>query len=343
MGHRGRWVLAGVTLSVLAVLGYRSFGTSPDGADPIRDPAVDGRAPEGKTVATDADSPFATAPDATRDGDVAGVPLTEDVLDLGGTEPSGSSAAAPLPAIDVREVGRSNLSDTEFESLVARLASDPELLAALIDEFRSETDPERRRRLALLLGDVRDPAVSVLAAELIYSGDPDSRALGLDLLGRIQPGNGDARDMISGLLSSESDGEVLVGTLTAMAVPGAVEPGERRGLAEQVSLLTNHADPAVRRTSLDILSRWSDSPEHTPLLLGGLVDGDPIVRRTAAYALVGHEDASEDVMRDLFAVVENTSEVERTRRGAILALKGMPLDDERRRRLEDIENRLDLR
>ena len=339
MGHRGRWALAGVTLSVLAVLGYRSLGTTPDGVDPI----VDGRASEGETTAPDVDSPFAPATDVANGGDVAETSSTEDASNLDGAEPDSSSTATPLPAVDVREIGRSDLADAEFESLAARLASDPELLAALIDEFRSETDPERRRRLALLLGDVRDPAVSVLAAELIYSGDPDSRALGLDLLGRIQPGNGDARDMISGLLSSESDGEVLVGTLTAMAVPGAVEPGERQALAEQVSLLTSHADPSVRRTSLDILSRWSDSPEHTPLLLDGLVDGDPIVRRTAAYALVGHEDASEDVMRDLFAVVENTSEVERTRRGAILALKGMPLDDERRRLLEDIESRLDLR
>ncbi len=70
------------------------------------------------------------------------------------------------------------MSDTDYESLVARLESDPGLLQQLIDEFRQEQDPERLALLARLIGEAGGPAVTQIASELIFSGDEASRELG---------------------------------------------------------------------------------------------------------------------------------------------------------------------
>lgn len=257
---------------------------------------------------------------------------------------NGSSTEARVwPEVDVYNLGRSNISDADFESLAKRLNADPEFLQAVINEFRLETDTARLRRLAQLLGDVNVPEVTALASELIFSGDPATRKIGLELLKYIQPGNSEAQALVSGLLATEYEADVLVDTLTALAVPGTVDDETRVGMSEQVALLTAHPDASVRRSSIDILSRWTNDPAHTPIIVNGLQDEDRFVRQTSAYALVGHEDQSYEVIQSLMAVAANTDEVVRVRRGSILALKGMAIDDATRQRVAAIELQLNTR
>ncbi len=338
--ERGRWIVAA---GVLVVAFFALVQSWPDRSVPdsavddhtaVRDTAVAANQP--------VDSPFSTTTADQEALPTAGT--AEDVAaESNGLRADSAEAAENLASIDLYALGRKNFSDDEFNALVERLRADPVLLQSLLDEFRQETDPERLRRLSQLLGDVGGPDVTAAASELVFSGDPDSRAIGLELLKHVQPGNADAREIVSGILATEIEASTLVDTLNAIAVPGAVDADARAGLAEQVALLTSHDDPAVRRSSLDILSRWTDDPRHTPVLLNGLTDTDSSVRETAAYSLVGHEDASEEVILNLLYVVENEQEAEQTRRGAILALRGMPISDTQHQQLIALEKLLDRR
>lgn len=245
--------------------------------------------------------------------------------------------------VDVASLGREPIDDERFEALAERLRRDPALLAALIDEARTETDPERLRWLLLLLGEVDDPSVVALATELAYGADPALRTLGLDLLKRLRPGDPDVLSVVSTLLASETDEQLLVPTLTALARPGNVDGDTRATLAGQVALLVDHPQAAVRRISIDILSRWSQDATYTPQLLAGLDDPDERVRETAAFAFVDHEDDAPEVRRALFALADDGSATEASRRGAVLALKRMALEEDERARVLAIERRLDTR
>ncbi len=205
-----------------------------------------------------------------------------------------------LPFLDVSQIGQAPLSDADYESLVARLKSDPALLQQLIDEFRQEQDPDRLALLARLIGEAGGPAVTQIASELIFSGDEASRELGLQLLRQVQPGNSQARDMASSLLATEVEPQVLSSTLSALASPGTVDEASRAMLSDQVALLASHDDAGVRGISLDILSRWSTDGRDTPVLINALLDPEPRVREAAAYALVGHEDDNVVVVQSLF-------------------------------------------
>lgn len=271
---------------------------------------------------------------------------TEDAAsEQSGVGGQSDSAAEPveLPYVDARAIAQATLTDDEFEALVARLQIDPALLAALIDEARAETNPERLQRLLRLLGSVDDPAVVALAAEFVYSGDANLQSLGLDLMKRVRPGDPDVLASVSGLLSSEINGEVLVPALTALARPENTDADTRASLAGQVALLVDHVDPAVRRTSLTILSRWSTDATYTPQLLNALDDVDQSVRRAAAFAFIGREDTSLSVRQRLMQVAADTSNGKSPRRGALLALQGMPLTDAEKEQLSAIERGLNTR
>lgn len=255
--------------------------------------------------------------------------------------PVPADGSAGLAELDVTTLGYRLLSDAEFEQLAARLRANPALLQQLIDEFRQEVDTTRRDELSRLLGEVGGSAVTLTASELIYSGDAESRRIGLELLQRVQPGNAEARDIASSLLATEVEPDVLVGTLTTLARPGAVDDDSRDFLTEQVAFLTTHDDATVRGISLNILSRWSTDNRYTPVLLDGLKDQVNVVRESAAYALVGHEDASDSVIAALFAVATDPSEHKQARRGSILALRGMEISEEQRQRLIQAELELD--
>lgn len=254
-----------------------------------------------------------------------------------------ATSARQFPALDVLALGQSPINDADFNAIVKRLRADPQALQQLIDEFRQESNPQRLVELSRLLGEVGGPKVTLTASELIFSGDEQSRTLGLELLQQVQPGNSDARDIVSGLLTTEVEPGVLVDTLTTLASPGKVDDQARANLSEQVAYLTEHDDASVRAISLNILSRWTNDSRYTSVLVGGLDDSIPVVRESAAYALVGHEDPSQEVMDSLFAVMDNNQEDESVRRGVILALKGMDLTDLQHSHIAAVERKLDSR
>lgn len=278
-------------------------------------------------------SPFSLGADTTRQG--AGneassqVSITKQV------------AQVMLPPLDVSRLARTAMSDADFEALVARLKTDPVLHAQLIDEFRQELDAGRRAELARLLGEVGGAEATQLASELIFSGDDQSRKLGLQMLRQVQPDSVEARNIASGLLANEVEPKVLMSTLTVLANPGTVDKDSRALLSDQVALLATHQSAGVRGISLDILSRWSTDGRDTPVLLNGLQDPEPRVRESAAYALVGHEDASVTVTQSLLLVVRNTDEQSATRRAALLALRSFSLDEAQLGELRIIERELD--
>lgn len=234
----------------------------------------------------------------------------------------------------------SSLSEAQLKDVVARLNANPALLQQLIDEFRQETDPQRKQQLSIVLGAVGGEQATLLASELIFSGDSDERTLGMDLLQTIQPGNAQARDIVSGMLATEVEPGVLIDAMTALSRPGDVDTDSRAFLSDQLAWLTTHDDDGVRSISLDILSRWSDDGRYTETLLTGLGDSSEYVRGSAAYALAGHEDKSSAVIDRLFDTVRKAGETESVKRAAILALRSMPLSANQIAELDALELRL---
>ncbi len=278
-------------------------------------------------------SPFSVEPAKTTSSvSAASPPAQDDVAD--------PLPDPELPFLDVSLVGRAPMSDTDFESVVARLQSDPILLRQLIDEFRQEQNPERLALLARLLGEAGGAAVTEVASELIFSGNEASRELGLHLLRQVQPGNPQARNIASSLLATEVEPRVLVSTLTALASPGTVDADSRGMLSDQVALLASHEDAGVRGISLDILSRWTTDGRDTQVLINGLLDPEPRVRESAAYALVGHEDENAAVAESLFTVVRNVDEQRATRSAAVMALRSFSLSDAQLDELQGLERDL---
>ena len=349
MTRRGWSYLSLCLLAGVAIVLVSRFISSP--SDKEGSNVSTANTDSGEIVATEnssSTSPFSTketVADAgnTVQGNSVGATATDQQQSKLVANDGSSTAPEVWPEVDIYNLGRSGISDADFKSLTERLNADPEFLQAIINEFRLETDTARLRRLAQLLGDVNVPEVTALASELIFSGDPATRKVGLELLKYIQPGNSEAQALVSGLLATEYEADVLVDTLTALAVPGTVDDETRVGMSEQVALLAAHPDASVRRSSIDILSRWTNDPAHTPIIVNGLQDEDRFVRQTSAYALVGHEDQSYEVIQSLMSVAADTNEVVRVRRGSILALKGMAIDDATRQRVAAIELQLNTR
>ena len=349
MTRRGWSYLSLCLLAGVAIVLVSRFISSP--SDKEGSNVSTANTDSGEIVATEnssSTSPFSTeetVADAgnTVQGNSVGATATDQQQNKLVVNDGSSTAPEVWPEVDIYNLGRSGISDADFKSLTERLNADPEFLQAIINEFRLETDTARLRRLAQLLGDVNVPEVTALASELIFSGDPATRKVGLELLKYIQPGNSEAQALVSGLLATEYEADVLVDTLTALAVPGTVDDETRVGMSEQVALLAAHPDASVRRSSIDILSRWTNDPAHTPIIVNGLQDEDRFVRQTSAYALVGHEDQSYEVIQSLMSVAADTNEVVRVRRGSILALKGMAIDDATRQRVAAIELQLNTR
>ncbi len=328
-------VAAGSGLSALAVTAWlwyspgsgRVGGPDTSGVDASSEHA-------GNSEATN-DSPFTLEPAGSTAQILASTPplTSDDEVDPLTNDPD-------LPFLDVSQVGRAPMNDADYESLVARLKLDPALLQQLIDEFRQEQNPERRALLARLIGEAGGSAVTQIASELIFSGDEASRELGLQLLRQVQPGNAQARDIASSLLATEVEPQVLVSTLSALASPGVVDETSRAMLSDQVALLASHSDAGVRGVSLDILSRWSTDGRDTPVLINALLDPEPRVRESAAYALVGHEDDNVVVVESLFTVVRNVDEQRATRSAAVMALRSFTLSDAQRDELQGLERDL---
>jgi len=205
------------------------------------------------------------------------------------------------------------------------MEADPELLAAVVGELRSATDPDRLRQLALLLGDVDDPQLVGVGGELLYSGNAASEAAALHLLRRIQPRDSAARDLIIDALGVVSEPELLVGALGAVSVPGNATTEQRAALVEQASVLTANESPAVRRHGFTVLSRWSDSAAVGQHVAIGLGDDDVTVRRATAFAIAeGGSPVSDATISSLWQLAENAQTDAMVREGVILALSRLP-------------------
>ncbi len=226
------------------------------------------------------------------------------------------------------------LGEAQLSILVERLRLDPALLQQLMDEFRQENDPTRKALLASVLGEVGGDEVTLLASELIFSGSASERSVGLNLLQAVQPGNASARDIVSSMLSTEVEPDVLTQTLTVLARPGDVDEASRAYLADQVAWLTTHEDVNVRGMSLDVLSRWSREGQHTDVFVRALDDESANVRASAAYALVGQDVQSTELVDRLFTVLEDTEERASVKSAATLALNSLALSPTQQARLD---------
>jgi len=125
--------------------------------------------------------------------------------------------AAGLSEDELTEIGTAAYSDAEFELLQELIDDNPVVLGQLLELYRANTDASRANRLAELLGRFDDSAITELGAELVFSGDPDSQKAGLRLLGRQQPRSAEAREVVRQVLDVETNPELLVSALNAVA------------------------------------------------------------------------------------------------------------------------------
>ena len=347
-----------ITAAVLAValIGtaytvYGPGGGAGDAAD-SEEPSLSRSDTTGDTSSVEAASPFEVVPERSaaepvRDEAVAAARGERDGEDRGGADgaggASGTGQGADPPVLldtplDVAAVGAAGWTDADFHRDAARLRADPEALALVIESFRAETDPARLAKLASLLGEVGHPDLAAIGADMVSSGNAVSRDAGLTLLQYAQQTDAAAREVLVGLLASESDPAVLKSVIDAVSVPGEGEAGVAGAsagvLVSQLVPLTRHDSPAVRRNGVTVLSRWAADENVTPVLRAALVDVDEGVRSSAVYAFADYPLVDEAVRGDLFAVLENPDEEAGIRAGALLALQRTELDAAQARRLE---------
>ena len=347
-------ILTGVAIAV-AYAAYGPAGGSGDDADGAG-PSPSKSDTASAATSSDVPSPFDVlaerTPDESGEDDepneaVAAVRGERDGGGRGGADGAGGAGGAGQGAdppvlfdtpLDVAAVGAAGWTDADFHRDAARLRADPEALALVIESFRAETDPARLVKLASLLGEVGHPDLAAIGADMVSSGNVVSRDAGLTLLQYAQPTDAAAREVLVGLLASESDPAVLKSVIDAVSVPGegaAGVAGASAGvLVSQLVPLTRHDSPAVRRNGVTVLSRWAADENVTPVLRAALVDVDEGVRSSAVYAFADYPLVDEAVRGDLFAVLENPDEEAGIRAGALLALQRTELDAAQARRLE---------
>lgn len=234
--------------------------------------------------------------------------------------------------VDITSVGLSPLSDEEFTTLQSQLQADDTLLDTLLDEFRYNTNPQRARQIAALLGEHNHQKVVDAAAGLVYSGDPVSKKMGLDLLSRLQPINSQARDIAIELLSAEDDPLLLVSTMNVLATPSpSATSQQRNALLDNTTILATHRDPQVRSHSVALIGRWSKNT-GVDTLTTAMTDIHPQVRARAVSALRGLPNPERNVIDGLFQIAENSDEEKVTRQSSLYALKDMLQTDEDRQR-----------
>lgn len=256
------------------------------------------------------------------------------------------SAKTDSPAIDsasddsglsqdeLTEIGTAAYSDGEFELLKQLIREQPIVLQQLLEEFRANTDPDRAGRLAELLGQFDDQSITDIGAEMAFSGELMSQKAGLELLGRQQSRSPAARAAVTQLLEVESNAEVLVPALNAIAKSSRVDVGEQQHILDQLSHLSAHDDPKVRSHSIALIKSWSRDVNMNAVLLQGLQDTNVRVRESAAFALVRTQYPTEDVKLSLLSRLEDLDEKKSIREAAFNALRRMKLTYDEQTRLD---------
>ena len=233
----------------------------------------------------------------------------------------------PTTHINAWQVGTEPLSDKDYYRIADALRNDPDFLAAMMLEFRGETDSRRLKVLAALLSEVEDASITTLAADMAASGNTTSEMAALTLLGKIQHRNPDARQIIMEAISTRTEESVLVAAINAMGIVSKETSLEQKtDVINRVSPLTQHKQAAVRRQSYTILFRWAADVDYLlPQLRTGLQDSDPSVRRITALSFAEFPQPDEATKLELFSMLNNIDETTRNRKAAASALNQLSL------------------
>ena len=261
-----------------------------------------------------------------------------DSSDSAATDESASGNTGEVDAnVDVFTLGETLWkSDEEFLQLKARLSADPALLAALFEQYPLVEGDDRRARLARLLAEFSPGDLSAYTGAMMYSGDADDQMAAIQLLKEMQVHNPQATELLTDMLGSPADGNVLRVAIAALPGPELVSDGQRQDVLTQLSPLVQHSDPKIRSQSVSVLSRWAVDDRFNASIAQGLSDTDTQVRSRTAYALVDYPHADENIKSSLLSLLENQQENRRARRGALLALSKMSLSAQEAQRVEAV-------
>jgi len=300
--------------------------------------------------ATSSSNPFSVAQKADQQTDQEADQITQsetdalpsveaEASDAVVTETFANSSELTVAGIRVSELGIERWqSDEQFAALIADIDANPELLNAVLVQYRETGDPLQLRQLTQLLAKFDNSDVASAAGEIARYGNPENRLAALDLLRQVHPSNPEARDVIIEIVETDQDPAVLSRALTAIAAPTEVSYQHRQSILAAADSLTIHADPAVRAHSYGIIADWTDDAQSTPLILGGLDDPDPIVRRKVTSSLLNYRYNDGTVKTALIQVASNGVENKRTRLNALRALGRMSLTDAERSQMRDVSN-----
>lgn len=292
------------------------------------------------------DNPFATISDESTElaGDESASPVianpntatsTNSAL-LNETQVLGEPILAGIP---LGELGIDRWTSTaEFDEIIAQIDANPELLGAVLEQFRQTTDAGQLTRLTQLLGRFDSARVADVASEIAVSGDTPNRLAALDLLRQVHASNPEAREVILDIIDTDIDTQVLSSALNAIASPTVVSTDHRQRILSGAADLSSHQDAIVRARSFSVLADWTDTDQLTPRILEGLNDPDPRVRQSVTYSLVDYNYTDGAVKRELIRVADNSAESVRTRRGALQALSRISLTDDERAQLRAINS-----
>jgi|GEM_PF-5131370 len=251
------------------------------------------------------------------------------------TKPGSAAAAGVYPA----DIGQSSFSNDEFHKIVRLLRTDPEFLLGLQSEFQTSQNPARLKRLAFMLGDLRDDSLVNVATQMLNSGQSISEIAALQLLGRLQIHSTEAREQILQVINVRPEASVVIGALNALARPMEenVVESERLHVANQITPLLSHPDNEIRRHSYALLFRWADTvADLEPTLLSALEDSDPGVRRTAAQGFIKAPNKTQAAKLALLRMLDNQEESAGNRKAAALALQNFDLAPEEKAQVDKI-------
>ena len=325
----------------------RSASESPNVVDST--PLANGQSQSGDTLtspgstSSETDNPFATLSDESTElaGDGLATPAisnstTTDSALLKETQVFGEPLLSGIP---LSELGINRWASTaEFDEIVAQIDANPELLGAVLEQFRQITDAGQLTRLTQLLGRFDDSLVADVAGEIATSGVTANRLAALNLLRQVHASNPEAREVILDIIDSDIDTQVLSTALNAIASPTVVSTDHRQRILSGAADLSSHQDAVVRARSFSVLADWTDTDQLTPRILEGLNDPDPRVRQSVTYSLLDYDYTDGNVKRELIRVAENSSETVITRRGALQALSRISLTDEERTHIRAINS-----
>ena len=237
-----------------------------------------------------------------------------------------------LRAYEIAADGQTwNKATYQYE--LERLRGNQPLLEALLLEFQNENDAARRKRLASLLGHFDNPAVLATLAEMI-EGDTEARASAFDVLGRLQPNSPQARAMAIDKLRQSDEPSVQIGAMNALTtVAGSTSQSDRQSVQQRAIDLASSNEAAVRQRAVSTVGNWATDNSATAVLVQGLADSDPAVRRSAAYAFVDYPYTTSNAITVLLNRAEDDSEERRIRRAAALVLRTMQLTPDQVSRL----------